>query len=86
MKVEDVAQAGVVEAEVQRLARRRVQDRLGGRGARALAHRLNRRLRPRRLDAIANRPVERGDLRRRRARLLGSYSLASLYSPSAASS
>ena len=53
-----------MKRRLQRLARRRVQHRLGRRRARALAHLLDRRPRPRRFDAVANRLIERGDLRR----------------------
>jgi len=61
-------------------ARRRVEDRFSRRQPRALAQRLDRRLGPRRLDPLANDAIELGDLEDA-SRLLGSYSLAALYSP-----
>jgi hypothetical protein len=64
---EDVAKADVVEAQVQRLARRRIEDWFGRRGACALAQLLDRRHRPRGLDALADRAIELGDLGRRQA-------------------
>ena len=59
--------ADVVEMEVQRLARRRIEHRLGRRGARALAQLPDRRLGPRRLDAVADGAIELGHLRGRGA-------------------
>ena len=63
-RVHDVAQALVVEAQVQRLARGRVENRLRRRGARPFAHADDCRLRPRRFDAFADGAIEFGDLRR----------------------
>ena len=66
-EIQDVAQAGVGEAKVERLARRRIENRLGRRGARPLPHLLDGRPRPRRLDPLANDLIERGDLGGRQA-------------------
>jgi type I restriction enzyme R subunit len=62
-RVQDVAQADVVEVKIERLARRGIQDRLGRRGARPLAHPHDRRLGPRGLDAFADDAIQFGDLR-----------------------
>ena len=86
MKFEHVPDLGVRELDAQRVARRRVQHRFGRCGARLRPQRFDGRPGPRRLDAIADGLLERGHLGHRRVRLLGSYSEASRYSPSAASS
>ena len=84
--VQDVAQADVVEAQVQRLARRRVEERLGRRGPRPLAH-APRSAASGRAASIRSRIVRSSSATLAAARrLLGSYSVACLYSPSAASS
>ena len=75
MNVEDVAQAGVDEVDDQRLAVGRVQDRLG-RAARACSRSFSISGRgARRLDAIAQRPLDLRGLARnwpiRRLELLG---------------
>ena len=61
-EVEDVAQAGVVEANVQRLARRGIENRLGRCRARPFTQLLDRRWRARSLHTLPDRAVERGDL------------------------
>src|SRR5439155_9472081 len=64
-EIENVAEARVRKIQPQRLPRRRIQHRLGGRLPGAFAHFLNRRFRTRCLDAITNRPLELGALRYR---------------------
>ena len=66
-RVEDVANVGVPETEAQRLARRRVQQRLGRGGASAFAQLLDGRPGTSRLDALADGLVERNHLRGRLA-------------------
>ena len=85
MKSQDVAQARVVELDPQRLAVRRIEQRRLARRARLLPQRVDRRLRPRRLDAVADRALELGACDSA-SRLVASISSAFLYSMSAPSS
>ena len=55
-----VAQAGIVERDPQRIAVRRIEQRLLGLRTRLLPQRVNRRLRTALLDAIADRSLELG--------------------------
>ena len=55
---QDVAKAGVVERDAQRIAVRRIEQRLLALRARLLPQRVNRRLRTALLDAIADYPLE----------------------------
>ena len=63
-EVEDVAQARVVEVELQRLARRGVEERRRAEGARLLAQLLDLRPRTRGLDAFADLLLQLRDLGR----------------------
>ena len=64
-EVEDVPETRVRKLDLERLARRRVQQRRRSFPARLLTHPLDRRPRTRRLDAVSNRPLEIDHLRRR---------------------